>query len=188
MQRLTVIITITLLSFTLIASAQDRPKELPARISEPKELKPAPLPETGETLRDFLFFDYARNLNKLYEHRGKPVVLFFWIPGDENCLAGLREMRIKKEEGVFGDAVIYAVEMSGKTGDVLMLLGKEDFPFAFLEGDYPYLVETYGVTGVPTIFVVDTLSRMVKAFVGYDSTTISKVVDAVKMARNATGN
>lgn len=157
---------------------------VPASFAQTRdEIVPGPLPERDATLRDFMFYDYSREIHKLYEHRGKPVVLVFWTPADENSLNALRMLASLSEEEENTDVVFYAVEISGQTGDALMHLARNEYPFTFLEGDYGFLAKRYGISGVPTIFVVDTLSRLEMAFLGVDGTTPEKIRSALKSAR-----
>jgi len=138
------------------------------------------LPQPGEQLRNYLFYDYALEIHKLEDLYGSKVILVFWQPGDANSIALLKQLDTATFTGANPPKIV-AISLDAKTGDALFEITKLALDsIQFLDGDKYFLAQYYGVTGVPTVFVVDETSHLIKAFLGYDDQTMARIIAALK--------
>lgn len=113
--------------------------------------------EVGEPLPDFVVQTFDGNSTSRATLEGKPALLVFWNTWCPNCMRELPEVnRLAQEYGPKGLEVLAintAINDSEQKARAYWKKHGYGFPVGY---DYDFeIVQTFGVRGVPTIFLVD---------------------------------
>jgi thiol-disulfide isomerase/thioredoxin len=123
-----------------------------------RDLAQGAAPELTGKLLDGSRFDLAAM-------RGRPVLVHFWATWCPVC-------RLQEEsiEAIAQDHPVVTVAIqSGGGGDVAAKMSEEGLSFPVLVDDMGILASRWGVSGVPTSFVVDGAGRIAFVEIGYTS-------------------
>lgn len=141
----------------------------------------------GTPAPDFTVEKYEGGTTKLSEHRGKVVILKFWATWCGPCKASMPHFQEIFEktapQGVDLLAVCVADERDLFKNWVKENSGTYKFPFSFDPAgtDRPNAIsrKLYGVTGIPTVYIIDRKGKVSTSIVGYEGPNDHRVEEAL---------
>ncbi|MCA9291573.1 MAG: TlpA family protein disulfide reductase [Phycisphaerales bacterium] len=143
---------------------------------------PIPLFDTrlGQPLPDFLMQVAGSSATRLSAFRGKVVVLEFWASWCSYCRGSMPSMEaMSQAHGP--ELVVLGVNCRDAEKDPASFLRNQGVTFpCVLEGSS--LATSFGVTGIPAVFVIDREGRVAYASSGYSPALHRQLEDAVAKA------
>ena len=88
----------------------------------------------GQYAPNFELFDYKRELHRLYDLKGRVVLVVFWQTGDSNCENALKALEAIYQKHKESGLEIFAIDIYARSTDALMFLSKNDLSYVFVEG------------------------------------------------------
>ena len=160
-------------------------------VAGPKPAAPANEPKLladGKAAPDFTVEKFEGGTDKLSAHLGKVVILKFWATWCGPCKASMphfEEVYSKaKPQGVDLMAVCVADERELFQKWVTANNEKYHFPFSFdsagRDNDKSISRKLYGVSGIPTVFIIDKEGKVASSIVGYGGANDHRVEEALK--------
>lgn len=105
---------------------------------------------------DFALNDMDGNSIKLSDYKDKIVVLNFWAVWCKYCIKEMPDLdKLNKELNDEGDGVVLAVNVQESKETVQKYLDSNDFDIKVVLDENGTVVDTYGVDGFPTTFLVN---------------------------------
>ncbi len=137
-----------------------------------RELEYKIAPQKGDMAPDITFVDiFTGQRVKLSDFKGKVIFLEFWATWCGPCqgpMAHLCEMAFKRKADWNGEAVLLCVSIDDKKDDVIRYVSSRGWlrvRHLWCEEGEPGFksvgAKTYGITGVPTVLLIDQSGRMV---------------------------
>lgn len=134
----------------------------------------------GEYAPNFEYFDFKREIHRLYDLKGTVCVVAFWQPEDENCERALKALESIHNSYKDAGVKVVAINIRGRTTDVLLYLAQQDMNYLFLEGILSDALNAWKIEGVPSVFIIDKEMRVKDYIPGIDEgyeRRISTVID-----------
>ena len=123
-------------------------------------------PRSGDLAPDFVLPDLAGNVQKLSNHRGKPVLVNLWATWCPPCIAELPLLdEIVRDYGPRG-LVVLGIAGDDEADRVRDFVAKYSPAFKVLLDPGGTVGTQYGITGYPETFLVDRDGRLVAKFIG----------------------
>ncbi|MBN1483246.1 MAG: TlpA family protein disulfide reductase [Chloroflexia bacterium] len=117
----------------------------------PRPLRPA----VGQKAPPFRLPDLEGVEHNPAEYRGRPVLLHFWASWSPSCRQGWGELVRFAASGAPSHPVIIAVNVQEPWEVVQNFVGQEALPFYLLLDHQGRVNSTYGITVLPTTFLLD---------------------------------
>lgn len=131
---------------------------------------------------DFELKDLDGNSVKLSDYRGKIVILNFWAVWCKYCkleMPDLNELNSELEKE--GKAVILAVDSQESKSTVKSYLDKNNIKLKVLLDSDGAITQTYGITGFPTTFILNTDGSVYTYIPGAtDKATLLEILDKIE--------
>jgi thiol-disulfide isomerase/thioredoxin len=123
-------------------------------------------PRTGDLAPDFVLPDLDGNVQKLSNHRGKPVLVNLWATWCPPCIAEIPLLdEIVREYGPRG-LVVLGIAGDDEDARVRDFVAKHSPAFKVLLDPGGTVGTMYAITGYPETFLVDRDGRLVTKFIG----------------------
>ncbi len=123
-------------------------------------------PRTGDLAPDFVLPDLDGNVQKLSNHRGKPVLVNLWATWCPPCIAEIPLLdEIVREYGPQG-LVVLGIAGDDEDARVRDFVAKHSPAFKVLLDPGGSVGAMYAITGYPETFLVDRDGRLVTKFIG----------------------
>lgn len=136
---------------------------------------------------DFELKDLDGNSVKLSDYRGKIVILNFWAVWCKYCkleMPDLNELNSELEKD--GKAVILAVDSQESKSTVKSYLDKNNIKLKVLLDSDGAITQTYGITGFPTTFILNTDGSVYTYIPGAtDKATLLEILDKIEKGEPA---
>jgi peroxiredoxin len=136
----------------------------------------------SNTVPDFSLKDLDGKTVKLSNYRGKIVILNFWAVWCKYCklempdLNGLNTELVKN-----GEAVILAVDVQESVSTVENYLKSNNITLKVLLDQDGSIAQTYGITGLPTTFVINRDGSLYRTIPGAtDKSTLKGILSEMK--------
>jgi len=126
----------------------------------------------GKSAPEFSLQSLDRGQVSLADYRGKKVVVSFWASWCGPCRLEMPELRsfyqrYHKNSDKFE---FLAISLDENRGDAASFAIAEKLPFPVLLDPNSEAAKAFGVTGIPTMFVVDESGKIAFGHIGYDAT------------------
>lgn len=137
--------------------AQSAPAEAAPTLPAVPEVVPAP---------EFALADMDGGMHRLADYRGKLVVLNFWATWCPPCRREMPAMQRAWEKVRDEDIVILAVNVGEDSDTVFLFTADYPVEFPLLLDRQAEVIERYGVTGLPTTYIIDPRGRITHRTIG----------------------
>lgn len=136
---------------------------------------------------DFNLKDLDGNTVKLSDYRGKIVILNFWAVWCKYCKLEMPDLNELNNELVKdGKAVILAVDSQESRSTVKSYLDKNNIKLKVLLDSDGALTQTYGISGFPTTFILNTDGSVYTYIPGAtDKVTLLEILDKIEKGEPA---
>lgn len=129
---------------------------------------------------DFNLVDLDGVQHKLTDYRGKPVIINFWATWCPPCREELPSMNRAwqkvKDEGI----AMIAINVGESEEDIFVFNGDYPIDFTVLLDTSSEVIETWGVKGLPTTFVLNSKGELVYRAVGGRAWDTDTILDKVR--------
>jgi len=109
--------------------------------------------EIGKLAADFTLTDLSGQEIKLSDYRGKTVFLNFWATWCPPCRQEMPSIQSLYQKTAGKDMEILAVSLD--RGDIRSFVEQGKYSFKILPDPKGEIGRQYGVTGIPTTFIID---------------------------------
>ncbi|MFG0284437.1 MAG: TlpA family protein disulfide reductase [Phycisphaerales bacterium JB039] len=149
---------------------------------------PGPQPGSlvGKPAPDFTLADPTGKQHTLSDYQGQVVVLDFWATWCGPCKAAMPGLQKLHEKFQGSPVKIFGVN-AWENGDPVAYMKREEFTYGLLlEGDQ--VAAKYGVSGIPTFFVVGVDGSVIHSAVGFDPEGEAKLAKVIEDHLRAQAN
>jgi DsbE subfamily thiol:disulfide oxidoreductase len=126
----------------------------------------APQSRIGQPAPDFALDLLDGSTLALSDLRGQTVVVNVWATWCETCRDELPDLQHIWEEYKEQDAVIVGVAFEDDAGQVLEMARELGLTYPLGSDTDGHIAASFGITGVPETFVIDTQGRITRVFIG----------------------
>ncbi len=137
--------------------------------------------------KDFTLKTMDGKLFRLSDQKGKVVLLDFWATWCGPCVAALPQM-IKLFEKYSGNSnvVFHSIDVDESEKTIKDFLTKKNYSFNILLANGTDVQKEYGVTAIPTLFIIDKLGKIQFKHIGFSKEeniveSLSKEIDELLM-------
>lgn len=139
------------------------------------------MPKNPVEMKDFKIIDPYNNNHKLFDYKGKVILLNLWATWCPPCRQEMPFMQKLYEDYKNKNFIIVAVSgESMETVNNFLSKNKYDFPI-FIDDDNQ-LNRTYGTGSIPTTYLIDKNGFMIAQFVGgreWNGPSAKELIDAL---------
>jgi thiol-disulfide isomerase/thioredoxin len=135
--------------------------------------------KVGQPAPDWDTVDLAGESRKLEEYRGKVMVLDFWYRGCGWCIRAMPQIKELVDDFAGQDVAVLGMNTDSELEDALFVEKalQLNYPSVRIDNDLP---EEYGVSGFPTLVIVDREGTIRDFHVGYSPTLREEVGESVR--------
>lgn len=144
----------------------------------------AAAPATGEAAPDYLGRNLDRDVIRLNQYAGKPVVISFWATWCPYCL---KELPILSSIRKASKGEVQVIAINTENRDTFRRVTKvlKDLDLALLYDPDHRAQDDYAVTGLPHMLIIGRDGRIVRVFEGYNESSLPAIADAINHATGA---
>jgi len=128
---------------------------------------------------DFTLEDLDGNKVSLSDYKGKIVILDFWATWCHPCVEELPHIQKLHEKFKEEEIVVLTINMDWEKEKVRSFMEKHEYTFKVLLCT-DEVRKAYGVTGIPSVFVIDKQGMIQANYVGYGEDIEQKIISDIK--------